>query len=170
MHIVHTNDKGELAVIGILFEETFEENDFLAQFQEVEDIAEADLSLIADIDLTRYWTYKGSLTTPPCTEGLRWTVLKQVQPISSRQLQWFLNKLEDSQSAKVGSNRVLQPLYERVLYDSERSTSGNVEDIYAKEIDEEDDGLCLPLFMECSFSVSLVGSAIGAATVALLAF
>jgi len=90
MHIVHTNDDGELAVIGILFEESTEENDFLAAFQETPDIAQGRFKdLIGDLDLTRYWTFKGSLTTPPCTEGLRWTVLKQVQPISKAQLEWF---------------------------------------------------------------------------------
>ena len=160
MHIVHTNDKGELAVIGVLFEESEEENAFLAQFQELGDAGEADLSLISDLDLTRYWTFKGSLTTPPCTEGLRWTVLKQVQPISADQLKWFLDKLEDSQAAKVGSNRVLQELNDRVLYDSEKAA---VDEDESDDDDDDNEG-------DDDFSVSLVGSAIGAATVALLAF
>ena len=34
------------------------------------------------IDMSQYWSYDGSLTTPPCTEGLKWSVIKQVQPIS----------------------------------------------------------------------------------------
>lgn len=111
--------------------------------------------------MTRYWTFKGSLTTPPCTEGLRWTVLKQVQPISADQLAWFLDKLEDSQAAKVGSNRVLQELNDRVLYDSEKAAVDEDEPEGGDDDDDEGDN---------DFSVSLVGSAIGAATVALLAF
>jgi len=111
--------------------------------------------------LTRYWTFKGSLTTPPCTEGLRWTVLKQVQPISADQLAWFLDKLEDSQAAKVGSNRVLQELNDRVLYDSEKAAVDEDEPSGGDGDDDESGN---------DFSVSLVGSAIGAATVALLAF
>ena len=111
--------------------------------------------------MTRYWTFKGSLTTPPCTEGLRWTVLKQVQPISADQLKWFTDKLEDSQAAKVGSNRVLQDLNDRVLYDSEKAEV---------DVDEPEGGNGGGNDGDSDFSVSLVGSAIGAATVALLAF
>lgn len=42
-----------------------------------------------NIDMVDFWQYKGSLTTPPCTEGIRWNVVKQVQPISKAQLAKF---------------------------------------------------------------------------------
>jgi carbonic anhydrase len=32
-------------------------------------------SLLSGADFSRYWSYKGSLTTPPCTEGIKWSVI-----------------------------------------------------------------------------------------------
>jgi carbonic anhydrase len=36
--------------------------------------------------LSSYWTYKGSLTTPPCSEGLRWWVSGGVMGVSAAQM------------------------------------------------------------------------------------
>jgi carbonic anhydrase len=36
-----------------------------------------------------YWTYMGSLTTPPCTEGVRWFVLEQELSLSRDQSRAF---------------------------------------------------------------------------------
>ena len=77
---------------------------------------QSNLDLIADLDFGEYWTYMGSLTTPPCTEGLRWTVLKQILPISEEQLKLISKKIAESEFATVGNNRVVQPLNDRVLY------------------------------------------------------
>jgi carbonic anhydrase len=36
-----------------------------------------------------YWTFMGSLTTPPCTEGVRWFVFEQELSVSRDQLRAF---------------------------------------------------------------------------------
>lgn len=37
-----------------------------------------------------FWTYKGSLTSPPCTEGIRWFVARNVLFVSVEQMQAIL--------------------------------------------------------------------------------
>jgi len=73
---------------------------------------------LSRMDMSQYWSYDGSLTTPPCTEGLKWSVVKQVQPISEAQLLKFTSKLAGDQNfAKgKGNNRVTMPLNDRTLY------------------------------------------------------
>jgi len=36
-----------------------------------------------------YWTYMGSLTAPPCTEGVRWFLFEDVLSVSRSQLRAF---------------------------------------------------------------------------------
>jgi carbonic anhydrase len=36
-----------------------------------------------------YFTYNGSLTTPPCTEGVRWLVLRTPSPLSKAEIATF---------------------------------------------------------------------------------
>ena len=70
------------------------------------------------VDMSEYWSYEGSLTTPPCSEGIRWSVIKQVQPISQSQLDNVTRRLAgDSHFAEgKGNNRQVQPLNDRTLY------------------------------------------------------
>ena len=39
---------------------------------------------------TEYWTYKGSLTTPPCTEGLRWFVAAEPLKVDNEMMEQIL--------------------------------------------------------------------------------
>ena len=39
-------------------------------------------SFLANIDFREFYNYNGSFTSPPCTEGINWFVIKQVQKIS----------------------------------------------------------------------------------------
>ena len=121
-------DELAAAVIGIFFD-VQEGGDFDNAFLDAMFIAIAGKGLstppkvplrdfLSRIDMSEYWSYKGSLTTPPCTEGLKWTVIKQVQPISKAQLQKFTQYLADDASfgGGNGNNRVVQPLHDRTLY------------------------------------------------------
>jgi len=40
-------------------------------------------------DFTNRWTYKGSVTTPPCHTFVHWNVLSTVYPISKKHLELF---------------------------------------------------------------------------------
>ena len=67
--------------------------------------------------MAQYWNYPGSLTTPPCTEGVLWNVMRNVQPISDAQLKKFTKYLADDEdfAAGKGNNRVVQPANDRMI-------------------------------------------------------
>jgi carbonic anhydrase len=58
-----------------------------------------------------YWTYMGSLTTPPCTEGVRWFVMEQELTISREQVTQFVKRfridsreLQDPHGRRIEAN------------------------------------------------------------------
>ena len=50
--------------------------------------APLDLNALLPQD-RRYYTYMGSLTTPPCSEGVLWLVMQQPVPMSAQQIDIF---------------------------------------------------------------------------------
>jgi carbonic anhydrase len=96
LHFVHRNALGELAVVGVFLREGAanpviqeiwdhipEEAGLAAKHEE--EIDPRDL-LPADRE---YYRYAGSLTTPPCTEGVRWHVLHDPIDVSAAQIDQF---------------------------------------------------------------------------------
>lgn len=134
MHIVHlTPDGGLGAVLGIFFDR-FEggegENLFIKEFDPLWGYSDVNASLnmqgfVQSLNLDDFWSYSGSLTTPPCTEGVKWSVLKQVQPISGTQLKHFTDLWagDANFSAGRGNNRLIQPLNGRTVYWSDFHTT-----------------------------------------------
>lgn len=58
-----------------------------------------------------YWTFIGSLTTPPCTEGVRWFVMEDVLSLSREQMRQFSamfrmssRPLQDTHGRKIEAN------------------------------------------------------------------
>lgn len=95
MHLVHADADGKLLVVAVQFV-TGEANPVLDAIlnqmpakpgdEKTVDAVQIDPSglLPAKRD---YYTYSGSLTTPPCSEGVTWVELKQPVTISPRQLE-----------------------------------------------------------------------------------
>lgn len=97
LHLVHQNYLGDLAVVAVLLDkEGIRANPLYDAIMfgspiGVSDVTEAHLggSINArDLlpDTRRFYTYSGSLTTPPCTEGVRWFVMADRQAISAAAL------------------------------------------------------------------------------------
>jgi carbonic anhydrase len=114
-HLVHAAEDGELAVLGIFYEEG-NASDFLGPVWEEmgskADIQDADpmaINVAAMLPSDRVtYTYSGSLTTPPCSEGVRWHVMQQPLTMSAQQLAALTSIYDDN-------NRPVQPLNDREL-------------------------------------------------------
>jgi len=130
MHIVHLGADGSLgAVLGIFFDTKkggSGTNMFLNYLAGLATQATVTGPLplkgyLDSLNLEEFWSYDGSLTTPPCTEGVRWSVLKQVQPISADQLKMFNDTFKDNatwstKNGKGGNYREVQPFNSRPFY------------------------------------------------------
>lgn len=100
-HLVHkSKTDGRLLVVAVLMS-TGTENSFLQALwnnlpleeERPEDIPQVKIDINQLLPRSRgYFNYIGSLTTPPCTEGVQWVVLKTPVPISRGQISVF-NKL-----------------------------------------------------------------------------
>jgi carbonic anhydrase len=95
-HFVHKNADGKLAVVAVLFKLGKENAALKAVFDALPANSGDKLALSGGLDPAAilpakrgYYAYTGSLTTPPCSEGVLWMVLKQPVPISMDQVGIF---------------------------------------------------------------------------------
>jgi|SRR5215831_17856781 len=113
-HLVHAAPDGALAVVAVLLD-AGAANPFVASLWQhlpshegpEQDFDDAKLDVTALLPTNRgYYTFDGSLTTPPCSENVTWFVLKTPEPISQGQADAF---------GKIYPNdaRPTQPLYDR---------------------------------------------------------
>ncbi|MDN0082316.1 carbonic anhydrase family protein [Crenobacter sp. SG2305] len=117
-HLVHRNAQGELAVVAVLFQLGHDNQALDPLLAKLPEQPGTTHTLPTPFDPATllpakrdYYAYTGSLTTPPCSEGVRWRVLKQPVELSERQLA-ALQRLYPMNA------RPVQPLNGRTILES----------------------------------------------------
>jgi carbonic anhydrase len=115
-HLVHMRSSGQLAVVGVLLKAGKANpliEEVLSQAPEEEGEVEVEGHHVNAENLLprsrRYATYAGSLTTPPCSEGVQWFVMQEPVDISAQQAH-RLQELLDGVAHFPFNARPLQPL------------------------------------------------------------
>jgi len=111
-HFVHASKDGKLAVVAVMFKKGRKNKALDKVFSKLPLKAgeSVELKLSAkDIkkimpSSKKYYKFQGSLTTPPCSEGVTWIVLKKPVSVSKKQVKSFFETL-----GKHNNNRPLQP-------------------------------------------------------------
>ncbi|MFH0263341.1 carbonic anhydrase [Vibrio barjaei] len=114
-HFVHANDNGELAVVAVMYDIGKREDSALSALLNTLPANGQSIKVESDVRLEpllprvhNYYRYNGSLTTPPCSEGVRWIVLTDPQFIEQAPL--------DNLSGTMGNNaRPTQPHNARLI-------------------------------------------------------
>lgn len=116
MHMVHKSADGKLAVVGVFIEEGAHNTAFdpiwsnLPNSKGLENHLEhvtVDVNRLLPPRKTTY-RYDGSLTTPPCSEGVKWIIMTDPLQLSTQQISSF-------RSVMKGNNRPAQPLNSRKI-------------------------------------------------------
>jgi len=100
-HFVHATKEGKLAVIAVMFEEGTEHPTLKKIWSKfpMKVNNELDMDFNADDlntmmpDDKSYYRFKGSLTTPPCTEDVKWFVMKTPLSVSKQEIDAIYKEL-----------------------------------------------------------------------------
>lgn len=88
-HMVHKNSEGQLAVVAVLFNEGKEANPMIQKV--LDNVGKASVEInpgnLLPQHKDRYFHFMGSLTTPPCSENVKWYVMKEVQSATKAQIE-----------------------------------------------------------------------------------
>jgi len=115
-HFVHLDKDGNIAVIALMFR-TGQENEELqkawskmpekpGEKNQLTSAVDAAKLLPEDLD---YYRFNGSLTTPPCSEGVLWMVLRKDVKVSNEQFSRFADVMHHP------NNRPIQPVNSRLI-------------------------------------------------------
>jgi len=117
-HLVHKTASGQLGVVAVLIRAGKPNTalapifDHLPRVGEKISVDDLSLDMAAVLPSERgYYNFEGSLTTPPCSEGVNWMVLKSPIELSRAQIQSFQRMIKFNA-------RPLQPLNGRVIKES----------------------------------------------------
>jgi carbonic anhydrase len=116
VHLVHKSDEGQLAVVAVLLERGTEHPFIQTLWNNLpleKNTPVAPPTALVDPNIllpaTRnYYTYMGSLTTPPCSEGVLWLVMKQPVQVSQEQINIFSRLYKNNA-------RPIQPIGDRLI-------------------------------------------------------
>jgi carbonic anhydrase len=115
-HLVHADKDGNLAVVAVMFQNG-DANALLTKLWEKlpskageKSALPTGLSVMQLLPKERdYYRFNGSLTTPPCSEGVRWFVMKKPATASKTQVEQF------SKTLGFANNRPVQPTNARTV-------------------------------------------------------
>lgn len=115
-HLVHADAEGNLAVIGVMYEEGAANAELAKAWRQMPTHESEKAELQAAVSPAallpadqRYYRFAGSLTTPPCTEGVSWIVMKRPMTASHEQIEQFAHTMHHP------NNRPVQPINARLL-------------------------------------------------------
>ena len=119
VHLVHADEQGNLAVVAVLVKRGSDNplihelwNDLPQQKEHEEQFDKVQINAKALLPPElAYYTFSGSLTTPPCTENVTWYVLETPATVSAAEIQRF-EKLYRHNA------RPTEPLFDRVVLES----------------------------------------------------
>jgi carbonic anhydrase len=119
VHLVRAAQDGSVAVIPVLLQKG-EDNPLIHELwshlpeekNKEQRLADAQIHMASLLPPDRgYYTFSGSLTTPPCTENVTWYVLKHPVTITAAEIEAFSNLYRQDA-------RATQPVYGRVVRES----------------------------------------------------
>lgn len=119
VHLVYADAQGKLVVVAVLLQQG-EDNSLVRELwsnmptekekEEHLNNIQIDMDGLLPADRS-YYTFSGSLTTPPCTEDVTWFVLKHPVTVSAAEIEQFSRLYRNDA-------RPTQPLYDRVVQES----------------------------------------------------
>lgn len=115
LHLVHKAEDGTLAVVGVLLREGAEHAGLKPVFEAMPVMAGPEQEVTGTVDLAALlpetrttFRYMGSLTTPPCSEGVHWNLFNEPAEVSAAQVEAFRKIFELDA-------RPVQPLNDRTV-------------------------------------------------------
>ncbi|MNH18937.1 Carbonic anhydrase precursor [compost metagenome] len=117
-HFVYKGKGGELAVLALMFQQGKANAQLAKAWQQLPTSVNQTAVLNTPLDIKAllpkqfdFYRFSGSLTTPPCSEGVSWMVLDKPVNVSTEQIAQFRSIVRHA------NNRPIQPLNGRVIVD-----------------------------------------------------
>ncbi|XP_010414580.1 PREDICTED: alpha carbonic anhydrase 2-like isoform X2 [Camelina sativa] len=122
LHMVHESKNGSMAVVTVLYK-IGRPNSFLKLLEQklvaITDQHDAERNVVMidpnkiKTESRNYYRYIGSLTTPPCTQNITWTILKKIRTVSKSQVNLLRVAVHDDSNSNA---RPVQPTNKRVIH------------------------------------------------------